>query len=322
MRYRLPFILGLFLFTNMATFAISVDDFALPMLDRLEPLMEKNNPENSLEPLKQYFTLQIPVTKQFFQESDVCTNVSPENTRDLRNCPAERFTSATGCKAYALNEHWLLAGATCFWNGRHNVEIDNLEYKTGLVQADASRPLKIAETEIPLKNNLFVQPHENFFPHVILVHVPNGYPQLTERLRNTPKMRILTFSQSNPFKLLQGAFFIHTSRLGTDNISQHTLLADSLKNGAVTVEEKSSGLSGTSTDPLAFLRNDKLYWLGINEGVTEIPYGNLAGKWKSHPSADYFYFTEADKQFIEDTIFTKDPQSWQAIAPLIKVDKL
>jgi len=323
MRRKLLGILSVFLFTSVFSFATPVQDFNLHMLDVLEPLMKESNSADLLEPVKKHFTLKIPVTKQFFPKfNHPCAEIEPEDSERLAACKAEVFPTTTACKAYALNDSWILAGGTCVWNGRHNVEMANLEYKTGLVEQDNSRPLKIDRTEIPVQNNLFIQPHAKSFPHVILVRVPKQYTSLTARLHAAPKMRILTFAQSNPFKLLQGTFFIHTARFGTNKIFQRTLLADSLKDGYVSVQEKASDFAGTSTDPLVFLRNGKLYWIGVNEGVTEVSYGNLLGDQHARTSAKYFYFTKKDKQFIEQTISEHDPQSWQEIAPFVKVDKL
>ena len=81
-------------------------------------------------------TVEIPIKKQYFLSSEHHNSNFSDSAlyRTWRNIPT--YTSTVGCKAYALSNEWLVAGAACLWNGRHTVNIDGKIYDTGLTEVN------------------------------------------------------------------------------------------------------------------------------------------------------------------------------------------
>ena len=75
---------------------------------------------NTLEVLEKSIVLTIPVTKQYFSFDIAKTELIPSydtlSYRELsQKYPEEvkTYPSTAGCTAYALDEHWVMAGGTC-----------------------------------------------------------------------------------------------------------------------------------------------------------------------------------------------------------------
>ena len=237
--------------------------------------------ENVIKTLEKPLTLVIPITKQFFDKNGYEAEISFNQTEALRKLEGVQvYPSTVGCKAYVLDEHWIMAGATCLWNGRHNITFTDRsgEYATGLVEPDTNREnLKINEVAIPWKNNLFVQPHETEVPHVILVRVPQD-SKLSKRLQNWPKINVLAFNKTIPEILTNGKFYVNSARFGLNSVSARIVLPDHVNDGDVKVVD-GWNFSGLSTDPLAYVEKGKLHWIAVNRGIMEARYNNLLGDW-------------------------------------------
>ena len=274
---------------------------------------------NSINLLGESLLLAIPVTKQYFPKYSEGTEIPYYETAHYRELEGtvDTYPSTTGCKAYALDDHWVMAGGTCLWNGRHTVDFTPSSatevFYTGLVALDPTKEnLKINGGKISWKNNLFIQPREHKVPHVILVRVPeNTAPAWL--LKKKAKINILAFKNSTPTDLQGGYFYINSARFGLNGTHKRTLQSNQTTLGIVTIEDNFGSISGVSTDPLAYIKNGQMRWIGVNQGITELRYGNLAGDWDGKPSNEYFYFNEEDANFIKDTISKHDPAAWQRI---------
>ncbi len=270
--------------------------------------------ESAMNILGKPLLLTLPVTKQYFDMDDYGADIPFNETASYRKLShVQTYPSTTGCKAYALDEHWIVAGGTCLWNGRHNIEFTDRSgiFATGLVELDASRQnLFVNGTAIAWKNNLFVQPHENQVPHVILVRIPAD-TSLARSLKKRMKINIAVFEHLTPAGLVNGDFYINTARFGLNVNRQRTI--HQVSDGVVTLQDRMGDLSGVSTDPLAYIKYGQLHWIGVNQGITNLRYNNLASDWDGETSNDYFYFTKQDADFIKGTISAHDPAAWQRI---------
>ena len=278
--------------------------------------------ETMMQTLDKPLLLTIPVTKQYCPKSSRWNQmISFEDTAGYRTLGEEfdvvkTYPSTAGCKAYALDEHWVMAGGTCLWNARHTTDFTPSSasdiFDTGLVEPNVQeKNLKVNGGKIAWRNNLFIQPREHKAPHVILVRVPEK-SGVAELLKRWPKINLLAFSHTHPLDLEGGEFYINSSRFGSNSSHKRTLT--SKHNVATgTLKDRTGQISGVSTDPLVFIKNNKMRWMGVNQGVTELRYGNLAGDWDGKPSNEYFYFNAEDAAFIKDTISKHDPAAWQRI---------
>lgn len=271
--------------------------------------------EYAMKTLKKPLLLTIPVTKQFFDKDSMEAEIPSQETvqyRKLQN--VQTYPSTTGCKAYVLDEHWVMAGGTCLWNGRHTIAFTDKSgtFATGLVEPNpAQKDLKINATAIAWKQNLFVQPHDYDYPHIILVRVPQA-ASAALHLERYPKINVWAFAQQQPLDLKGGDFYIHSSRYNLNAVCKRTLEAGSVST-LITLQEDWADLSGVSTDPLVYIKQGNLHWLGVNTGVTKLHYNDLLGDWDGKPSSDYFAFTAKDVQFIKETISKHDPAAWKRI---------
>ena len=283
--------------------------------EALEERMNYATFEHAMGSLEKPLLLTIPVTKQFFSKNDMANFINYANTAEFRKLDkTETYPSTAGCKAFVLDEHWVIAGGTCLWNGRHTIEFTDKsgKFATGLVEPDATRKnVKIDGHSIALDNNLFVQPHETKVPHVILVRVPAS-SGLYKQLQRWPKVNILAFDKSSPTTLKNGTFYINTARFGLNTVRKRSL-SSKTKSTSIVLQDKKGELSGVSTDPLMYLQKGKLYWIGVNEGITNLRYNNLLGDWDGEISNSYFSFNTQDMTFIKDTISKVDPTAWERI---------
>ena len=283
--------------------------------DALKQQVSTSTFQHAMTTLGKPLLLTIPVTKQYFLRNSSEAEIPFNETARYRQITnAETYPSTAGCKAYALDEHWVLAGGTCLWNGRHNIEFTDKSgaFATGLVEPDPARKdLQINGSKIPWANHLFIQPHEHQVPHVILVHVPES-SSLSRRLKNWPKINVYAFQTKTPAFLQGGDFYIHTARFGL-NLARKRTLERVNTSKTVTLKNETGDLSGVSTDPLMFMSHGQLHWVGANNGITNLRYGNLLGDWDGETSNEYFYFTAQDAQFIKETILRHDPVAWLRI---------
>ena len=257
-------------------------------------------------------TVEIPVTKQYLTDS-THTKIDFSDSayyRTLRHTPT--YQSTVGCKAYALDDHWLIAGAACLWNGRHTVNIGGKNYPTGLIEEDYSKIyLKVNGTQVPMDGNLFVQPRFALLPHLMLVRIPKN-SQLASAVKNMPKIHILSTMRTNPLNLKNGSFYVNTSRFGSDTAQLHALDSYNTNTRTITIREFFDDLASLSNDPLLYVSRGTIYWIGINDGVM-VTYPNR--KWDGKPSKNFITFDNCDLDFIQRTISHQDPGAWARIAP-------
>lgn len=284
--------------------------------DAIEQNVAYSTFQQTMETLRKSLLLTIPVTKQYFPQDNPAATIPFQETAEYHSLKnIQTYPSTAGCKAYVLDENWVMAGGTCLWNGRHTVDFTPSSataiFATGLVEPNRAKyHLHINGKAIPLKENLFIQPHEHQAPHIILVRVPAN-TTLSHQLKNWPKINILAFENATPDSLTGGEFYIQSARFGTNAIHKRTLEKTSAS--LVTLKDHIGQISGVSTDPLVYVKQGQLRWVGVNNGITVLRYGNLAGNWDGKPSNDYFYFTKEDVEFIQHTLVMHDPAAWQRI---------
>ncbi len=257
-------------------------------------------------------TVIVPITKQYFTDTNKelknCTNYA--SYRQYHNIPT--YQSAVGCKAYALDDNWLIAGAGCLWNGQHKIHIERETYYTGLVEENCSKNLIIDYIPIPMQDNLFVQPRFTLLPHFLLVRVPKN-SKLAAVVKKMPKIDILSFVSANPLHLKGGTFYVNTSRFGLNKAKPRKLAAYNFKNKTVTIQEDLDDLASLANDPLLYVSQDnKVYWIGINDGVME---AYPSHRWDAKPSKNFIVFENGDLDFIQRIITEQDPSAWPRIAP-------
>lgn len=264
-------------------------------------------------------TVEIPVNKQYLTNPDD-TYIHFSNSaeyRTRRNIPT--YKSTVGCKAYALDDHWLIAGAVCLWNGRHQVNINGKKYQTGLIEEDSSQTyLKVNDTQIPMKGNLFVQPRFTMLPHFLLVRIPQDSP-LAATVQQMPKVNILALAHTNPLQLQKGLFYVNTSRFGWDTARTRIPEAYDATTNTITIRELFDDLASLSNDPLLYAFQNKIYWIGINNGVM-VAKPNAG--WDGQSSKEFVTFSNIDLDFIRRIIGEQDPAAWPRIAPHLYRDRI
>lgn len=263
-------------------------------------------------------TVQIPITKQFFLNPQE----APEDFADSAEYRSRRrvptYPSTVGCKAYALDDHWLIAGAACLWNGRHQIPINGKKCETGLVEEDFSKVyLQAKGAPIRMEDNLFVQPRFTLLPHFLLVRIPQD-SSVAATVKAMPKVNILGTIQSNPAKR-KGSFYVNTSRFGLDAARLRKIKSYDFIHNTVSIEESLDDLAALSNDPLLYVEDGKVYWMGINSGVMRT-YPNK--KWDGLPSKNFVLFDNSDLDFIQRIIEEQDPAAWQRIAPRLHRDTI
>ncbi len=262
--------------------------------------------------IESFITVQIPIRKQYLTDP-LDANIDFADSAEYRTRRgAPSYQSNVGCKAYALDDNWLIAGAVCLWNGRHSVYRDGKIYKTGLVTEDSSRKLLVGGISVPLEGHLFVQPRFTLLPHFILVRVPQD-SFLKFVVQSMPKINILGLTHTNPLNLKNGTFFVNTSRFDWNVARPRRLnsFARATKKTTVTIHESFDNLATLSNDPLFYVSNDELYWIGTNEGVM-VSYPN--GEFNKHSSKDFITFNNSDLDFIKRVITEQDPAAWPRIS--------
>ena len=262
-------------------------------------------------------TVNIPITKQYFtDQNDQIDFANSMQYRTSNQVPT--YKSTVGCKAYALDDHWLIAGAVCLWNGRHHIHVDGKNYLTGLVSEDFSRQAQINNTSFPLEGHVFVQPRFTLLPHLLLVRVPEN-SELASTVKNMPKINILGLTTTSPMDLKGGSFHVNTSRFGWDAERFRSLQAFNKQTRVVTIREFFDDLASLSNDPLLYAFNGKIYWMGVNKGVMKT-YPDF--KWDGQPSKAFVVFNNSDLDFIKRTILEQDPAAWPGIAPRLHRDSV
>lgn len=257
-------------------------------------------------------TVEIPVTKQYLTDSahNKIDFSDSAYYRTLRHVPT--YQSSVGCKAYALDDHWLIAGAACLWNGRHAVRLKGKNYPTGLVEEDLSKIyLEVDGIQVPMSNNLFVEPRFTLLPHLLLVRVPQD-SKLADIVKDMPKIHILSLSHINPLFLKTGSFYVNTSRFGLNASRLRRLDSYNAATTTITIRENFDDLASLSNDPLLYVSQDTVYWIGINKGIM-VTFPNR--NWDGQPSKNFVTFNNWDIDFIQRTITRQDPQAWPRIAP-------
>ena len=263
-------------------------------------------------------TIEVPVTKQYFTDEDEVHFNFANSARYRTRHHAPRYKSTVGCKAYALDDHWLIAGAVCLWNGRHTVHIKGKTYPTGLIEEDFSQTyLKVNGIEIPMDGNLFIQPRFTIAPHFMLVRVPQD-SELAATVQKMPKINILGLAHTNPLNLEKGSFHVNTSRFGGDSARWRRLDTYDDTTHTITIKEHLEELSTLSNDPLLYVFQDQVYWIGINDGIM-LTFPN--GKWDGKPSKSFVTFNDWDDfAFIQRTITEQDPAAWPRVTQRLFVD--
>ena len=262
-------------------------------------------------------TVEIPITKQYLTGPSHSKIDFTDSAyyRTLHHTPT--YQSTVGCKAYALDDHWLIAGAACLWNGRHTVNMEGKNYLTGLVEEDYSKVyLEVDGIQVPMSGNLFVEPRFTLLPHVLLVRVPQD-SELADVVKTMPKIHILSLSRTNPLDLKNGNFYVNTSRFGLDASRLRRLDSYNAATTTVTIRENFDDLASLANDPLLYVSQDTVYWIGVNKGIM-VTLPNR--KWDGQPSKNFVMFNNWDINFIQRTITQQDPAAWPRIAAQLHKD--
>ncbi len=268
--------------------------------------------------IKATLTVEIPVTKQYFTNLEYAdihfTNSA--GYRTLHGVPT--YSTTVGCKAYALSNRWLIAGAVCLWNGRHTINIDGKKLPTGLIEEDYTKKyLKVDDIQIEMEGNLFVQPRFTLSPHFLLVRVPENSP-LAAKVKNMPKIHMLALTHTSPLTLKMGTFHVNSSRFGLNIAQLSSLSSFNEATHTVTIKERFGDFSTLSNDPLLFAWKQNIYWVGINTGVM-LTYPHR--KWDGQASTEFAMFNNADMDFIEHTIKQQDLAAWAQISKRLHRDR-
>lgn len=262
--------------------------------------------------------LEIPVFKQMFPKNHPLAQVDFANAQEFRTTLGiETYHATVGCKAYVIDEHWVMAGATCLWNARQEIYYHGKTQATGLVEPDMQSSLKINGEEIKMEGNFFTQPSFTLLPHVILVRIPEN-TRLSKQIKELHKVRLLAFLGSKtPRNLAQGKFYINSSRFGINAVRERELgelqPSDSF-NSTVTVQDKWTHYAGLSTDPIFFVKDFQVFWFGVNDGAT---WAFPDKKWDGQSSNAYYYFNLSDMNFIENVLKENDPLAFKRVKRLI-----
>lgn len=242
----------------------------------------------------------------------------------------------TGCKAYAIDEHWLLMGAACLYEPAKIKEKETFSLDPdGMVILQRNGYNKDSYSlrkNLNGKRDLEVFVGDNI---VLLKFDPkqggDKYAAFCELLQTAPKINILAFNKTTP-ENVPGTFKIHTARFGVNGLRERQLKNVYPAEELFTFQEKRKDLSGTSTDP-AFLTNapdlanqapgirQNTYWMGVNTAPTV--WGEAKGSapttWDGKPGPYYHYFTLKDVEFIKKTLSKQDPAASKRVKERLTV---
>ena len=191
-------------------------------------------------------------------------------------------TSSVQCQAYALGPHWVMVGGTCLKRKYIPIMEGNL---------------LLEDVQIPLKENLFLQPMKK--AHVMLIRVPanNAYKQLVRRTEEqSKKITLLAFSSKDNVKLLNGQIVVGNEVIDKQHYT--------IQPGEIEIADTHNPPAA----PLFFVRNKQspvVYWMAVK---------------KRKESSPFVYFTEDDVSFIKETLQKEDPKEAPLIISSIRVN--
>ncbi|WP_428049087.1 hypothetical protein [Candidatus Avelusimicrobium caledoniensis] len=229
------------------------------------------------------------------------------NSKHTEDDSVEQVTvsSSVSCKAYALDEHWLILAGTCMqaiqnnlrtkW---HNIYGDREAFEIQLSEGFFSERTIGLITEKGLIDDIKTHTANN--NHVMLIW--NDSPKY-----RAPFVNVLAIASPYWLAFLQeknNQLKIHTARFGTNNTYTRTVKYGTISENKFSLDESWYELSGTYTDPLFLINAVKNEFLaGYNDAVQF--YQTTSDKWYS--------LSYVDLVFIKDTVQKNRPQDWQRI---------
>ncbi len=229
------------------------------------------------------------------------------NSKHTEDDSVEQVTvsSSVSCKAYALDEHWLILAGTCMqaiqnnlrtkW---HNIYGDREAFEIQLSEGFFSERTIGLITEKGLIDDIKTYVANN--NHLMLIW--NDSPKY-----HSPFVNVLAVASPYWLAFLQeknNQLKIHTARFGTNNTYTRTVKYGTISDNKFSLDESWYELSGTYTDPLFLINAVKNEFLaGYNDAVQF--YQTTSDKWYS--------LSYVDLVFIKDTVQKNRPQDWQRI---------
>ena len=212
------------------------------------------------------------------------------------------YLADLSCKAYALDEHWLIIAGTCMRMAQGDI------WQKG----DQHYLSRLHRSVFHLDSTLF----SNYANNKRVMLVWSDKP-----LYRAPFVHVLAVSSPAVLAELEEnnhQVIIHTARLGRNVSRQRTLEKTSFKENFFKLKESRFNLSGTATDPLFLVSQTKREFLaGYNNGYLRYYYltdvNSLVNKYDGLPSDTWYHLQKQDLQFIQKTVLKRRPQDWPRI---------
>ena len=220
------------------------------------------------------------------------------------------FKADLACKAYALDNNWLILAGTCMHYSPDPVDRYGVRYTERLERKVIS----------PFKTEKFAIPANNYATNNNIMLLWADNEKMSAALKAVPKVKVLavsspdtlfTFSAKNPFK-------INTARFGSNAIKTRRLKSQSANGKMFQLEEGLTDLSGTATDPIFLMMpNNREFLAGYNNGimnyVLQLTFDDIFRTFDGKRSPNYFSLTLEDLNFIKRTVQEQRPEDWNHI---------
>lgn len=231
-----------------------------------------------------------------------------ESLRDINTGEEEGpYEADIACKAYALDSHWLLLAGTCMRYSNEDIhEYDDhkhIERFGRKITYSSVAPLHHAQNS----NIMLIWRNEAFY--------------------NAPFVNVL--ATSNPSKLFalsaNHTVQINTARFGADGVKSRSLKTNSVQGNTFKLNESWRDLSGTATDPLFLISpNGNEFLAAYNDGyisyALQMTFDDIFHTYDGLKSDTWFTLTQADLEFIKQTVQANRPGDWATIKNRLFLD--
>ncbi len=257
------------------------------LIQRIERQVVSTSPHSNADAIYHPLRLNLYI-KEMVYNTQIHENFGP-------------YMADLACKAYALDEHWLLVAATCM----RPTQSDLWQVGDHLFLQRHSR-----QSFWPDQT-----PFENYRENKRIMLVWQEKP-----IYQAPFVKVLAVSSPKTLIAMggNGVLKINTGRFGTDAVRTRTPDVNSVRGNTLRLKQIPGQLTGTATDPLFFINRQKNeFVVGYNNGSLDYWYAiSLADVFRTFnglSSHIWYTLTKNDLLFIQKTVQTYRPQDWQRI---------
>lgn len=269
---------GLLLLLACPLFAVSSQKLEQAVSSKASAAVPTNK-----DAIKGNLRVDFPISEYFY-----------DGLRDQDNGP---FDADIACKAYALDEHWLILSGTCmrYYDSGDIREVGDHEY--------------IERHGRTFRENINHAENDNV---MLIWNSTGGF--------KAPFVNVLATDSPNQLFTLSAN---HTVKINTARHGRNAIRTRKLKTGSVSgkyfkLDESWTDLSGTATDPLFLIsQNGNEFLAGYNNGIIsyalQMTIDDIFHTFDGQTSDEWFSLSKEDLNFIKRIVQQERPKDWARI---------